>query len=101
MTTVTTPASTRVAREHADDSTASPRASGRRGPQGSLTHARDTRIKRTLYVIAGVGSTLVFAVPLIIAILRAFQPNSAIVAAPTWSTFWNFGMQNFQAIFSP
>ncbi|AMM22576.1 ABC transporter permease [Frondihabitans sp. PAMC 28766] len=52
-------------------------------------------------MIAGVGSALIFGVPLLIAILRAFQPNATIVASPTWSTFWNFGVANFQAIFSP
>jgi multiple sugar transport system permease protein len=72
-----------------------------RNHQGSVNHPRDTRIKRTLYVIAGLGSALIFGLPLIIATLRAFQPNATIVAAPTWSTFWNFGLQNFEAIFSP
>ncbi|RKR76629.1 carbohydrate ABC transporter permease [Frondihabitans australicus] len=69
--------------------------------QGSVNHPRDTRVKRTLYVIAGVGSALIFGVPLFIAILRAFQPNATIVASPTWSSFWHFGWQNFEAIFSP
>ncbi|BDZ52112.1 ABC transporter permease [Frondihabitans sucicola] len=69
--------------------------------QGSVNHPRDTRVKRTLFVIAGVGSALIFAVPLLIAILRAFQPNDVIVAAPTWASFWNFGFANFKAIFSP
>lgn len=69
--------------------------------QGTPNHARDTRLKRTLYAIAGIGSALIFGVPLAIAILRAFQPNAVIVAAPTWSTFWSFGFANFQAIFSP
>lgn len=69
--------------------------------QGSVDHPRDTRVKRTLYVIAGVGSALIFSVPLLIAILRAFQPNDVIVAAPTWSSFFAFGLENFKAIFSP
>ena len=69
--------------------------------QGSSNHPRDTRLKRILFGIAGIGSALVFAMPLLVAILRAFQPNAVIVAAPTWSTFLSFGVQNFEAIFSP
>ena len=69
--------------------------------QGTVDHPRDTRVKRTLYAIAGIGSALIFGVPLLIAIMRAFQPNAVITAAPTWATFWNFGFENFQAIFSP
>lgn len=69
--------------------------------QGSVAHPRDTRVKRTLYVIAGVGAALIFGLPLLWAVLRAFQPNDVIVAAPTWSTFFSFGWQNFQAIFAP
>lgn len=94
MTTATTPAAAALA-----DSRASTRSL--KHHQGSVNHPRDTRVKRTLYVIAGVGSALIFGVPLLIAILRAFQPNATIVAAPTWSTFWHFGVTNFEAIFSP
>lgn len=72
-----------------------------RAHQGSTAHPRDTRVKRTLYVIAGVGAALIFGLPLLWAVLRAFQPNDVIVAAPTWSTFFSFGWQNFQAIFAP
>ena len=81
--------------------TGSDRRRSERHQQGSVNHPRDTRLKRTLYAIAGIGSVLIFGLPLLIAVLRAFQPNAVIVAAPTWSTFWNLGVQNFEAIFSP
>lgn len=81
--------------------TGSDRLRSERHQQGSVNHPRDTRLKRTLYAIAGIGSALIFGLPLMIAVLRAFQPNAVIVAAPTWSTFWNLGVQNFEAIFSP
>jgi multiple sugar transport system permease protein len=74
---------------------------GRKHHQGSVEHPRDTRLKRTLFAIAGIGSALIFGVPLLVAILRAFQPNAVIVAAPTWTTFWSFGVQNFESIFTP
>ncbi|WIB67340.1 carbohydrate ABC transporter permease [Curtobacterium sp. MCBD17_035] len=77
---------------------------GRRGGrhhQGSVAHPRDTRVKRTLYVIAGVGSALVFGVPLLWAILRAFQPETVITAPPTWSTFFHLEMANFRTILGP
>ena len=74
---------------------------GRKHHQGSVEHPRDTRLKRTLFTIAGIGSALIFGVPLLVAILRAFQPNAVIVAAPTWTTFWSFGVQNFESIFNP
>jgi multiple sugar transport system permease protein len=81
--------------------TGSDRRRSERHQQGSVNHPRDTRLKRTLYAIAGIGSALIFGLPLMIAVLRAFQLNAVIVAAPTWSTFWNLGVQNFEAIFSP
>jgi multiple sugar transport system permease protein len=81
--------------------TGSDRRRSERHQQGSVNHPRDTRLKRTLYAIAGIGSALIFGLPLMIAVLRAFQLNAVIVAAPTWSTFWNLGVQNFDAIFSP
>ncbi|WP_144715888.1 carbohydrate ABC transporter permease [Curtobacterium pusillum] len=72
----------------------------RRHHQGSVQHPRDTAVKRTLYVVAGVGSALVFGVPLIWSILRAFQPEAVITQAPDAATFFQLGWQNFAAVFS-
>ena len=69
--------------------------------QGSDRHARDSAVKRTLYVIGGVGSALVFAVPLLFSIIRAFQAEAVITAAPRASTFFQLTWANFAAIFSP
>ncbi|MET4782494.1 carbohydrate ABC transporter permease [Glaciihabitans sp. UYNi722] len=96
-----TTATTRTAVLVSDRAGDAPRASRGKRSQGSVGHPRDTRVKRTLFVIAGVGSALIFGLPLLWAILRAFQPNEVIIAAPTWSSFWHFGFQNFAAIFSP
>ncbi|MFJ7289139.1 carbohydrate ABC transporter permease [Curtobacterium sp. NPDC098951] len=73
----------------------------RRRHQGSVRHPRDTAVKRTLYVIAGVGGTLVFGVPLIWSILRAFQSEAVITQAADPATFFQLGWQNFAAVFSP
>ncbi|MFJ3319477.1 carbohydrate ABC transporter permease [Curtobacterium sp. NPDC086286] len=73
----------------------------RRRHQGSVRHPRDTAVKRTLYVIAGVGATLVFGVPLIWSILRAFQSEAVITQAADPATFFQLGWQNFAAVFSP
>ncbi len=73
----------------------------RRRHQGSVQHPRDTAVKRTLYVVAGVGATLVFAVPLLWTVMRAFQPESVITQAPDPATFFQLTWQNFAAVFSP
>jgi multiple sugar transport system permease protein len=72
----------------------------RRHHQGSVQHPRDTAVKRTLYAIAGIGSALVFGVPLVWSILRAFQPEAVITQAPDPATFFQLGWQNFSAVFS-
>lgn len=72
----------------------------RRHHQGSVRHPRDTAVKRTLYVIAGVGSVLVFGVPLLWSILRAFQTETVITQAADPATFFQLGWQNFAAVFS-
>jgi multiple sugar transport system permease protein len=72
----------------------------RRHQQGSVRHPRDTAVKRTLYVIAGIGSALVFGVPLIWSILRAFQSEAVITQAPNAATFFQLGWQNFAAVFN-
>jgi multiple sugar transport system permease protein len=78
------------------------RATGpRRRHQGSVQHPRDTSVKRTLYIIAGIGSAIVFGAPLLFAVLRAFQAEAVITAAPNWATFFHLGWQNFRAIFGP
>lgn len=55
----------------------------------------DTRVKHVLYLIGGVGAFLVFAVPLAWAILRSFQPNEVIIAAPSLDTFFDLTLDNF------
>ncbi|WP_439688973.1 carbohydrate ABC transporter permease [Curtobacterium sp. SP.BCp] len=100
MSTTTTP-STIAAADLSTRAVTTGDGHRRRHHQGSVRHPRDTAVKRTLYVIAGVGSALVFGVPLIWAILRAFQPESVITQAPDPATFFHLTWQNFQAVFSP
>jgi multiple sugar transport system permease protein len=71
----------------------------RRHQQGSVQHPRDTTVKRTLYAIAGIGSALVFGVPLIWSILRAFQSEAVITSAADPATFFRLGWENFAAVF--
>jgi multiple sugar transport system permease protein len=76
-------------RRPAKEATAS--SSGGRGPE------RDTRVKRTLYIVGGTLASLVFLVPLVIAFVRAGQPGDVIVAAPD-ARFFDLSWVNFQAV---
>ncbi|MCP2262714.1 carbohydrate ABC transporter permease [Promicromonospora thailandica] len=58
---------------------------------------RDTRVKRTLYVVGGTLAALVFLVPLLVAFLRAGQPGDVIVAAPD-GRFLDLSWVNFRAV---
>ncbi|MBA8991049.1 multiple sugar transport system permease protein [Curtobacterium pusillum] len=100
MSTTTTPSTIAAADLSTRTVTTAGDGGRRRRHQGSVRHPRDTAVKRTLYVIAGVGSVLVFAVPLIWSILRAFQSEAVITQAPDAATFFQLGWQNFAAVFS-
>ncbi|GGM29292.1 carbohydrate ABC transporter permease [Promicromonospora citrea] len=58
---------------------------------------RDTRVKRTLYVVGGTLAALVFLVPLAVAFVRAGQPGDVIVAAPD-DRFLDLSWVNFRAV---
>lgn len=58
----------------------------------------EPRTKVLLYVLAGVLTVLVFAAPLLWALLRAFQTNDVITAAPSASTFFDLTAANFAAV---
>ncbi|MFD6443843.1 carbohydrate ABC transporter permease [Promicromonospora sp. NPDC060204] len=58
---------------------------------------RDTRVKRTLYLVGGTLAALVFLVPLVVAFVRAGQPGDVIVAAPD-GRFFDLSWVNFQAV---
>jgi multiple sugar transport system permease protein len=60
----------------------------------------EVRVKRTLYLLAGVLSLLVFVVPLLWALMRALQPNEVITAPPDASTFFDLTVDNFRALTS-
>jgi multiple sugar transport system permease protein len=68
-------------------------ASGRGGRSESGT-------KLTLYLVAGILAVVVFVVPLLWAVLRAFQPNSQITAPPSGSSFSSLSLGNFQGLTS-
>ncbi len=61
---------------------------------------RDTRVKRTLYVVGGTLAAVVFAAPLLFGLIRAGQPNDVVVSAPDSSTFFNLTWDNFTALAS-
>ncbi|WP_084502682.1 carbohydrate ABC transporter permease [Microbacterium indicum] len=56
---------------------------------------RETATKRLLYVVGGVLASLVFIVPLLLAVARAFQPHAVVTAPPEWATFFHFTWENF------
>lgn len=59
---------------------------------------RETRVKLWLYVIGGAGAALVFAVPLVFAMVRSLQPNEVIVEAPELATFFEWSLTNFHEL---
>ncbi|MCG7310284.1 carbohydrate ABC transporter permease [Brachybacterium sp. ACRRE] len=69
----------------------------------SATHAteREPRGKVTLYAAFGVTLALVFTLPLVWAVLRAFQPNDTIVTAASLSQTFDLTWKNFAQILSP
>lgn len=60
---------------------------------------RDTRVKRAMYATGGVLATLVFGIPLLLALIRAGQPGSVVVAAPG-STFFDLSLGNIRQVLS-
>lgn len=70
-----------------------PVPSGRGGRAESST-------KRTLYVVAAVLAVVVFVVPLLWSVLRAFQPASVITSPPGASSFTKLTFANFKGLTS-
>ena len=58
----------------------------------------ESSTKVALYVLAGVLGVVVFVVPLIWAVLRAFQPNSVITSAGDLSSLSKLSLGNFQGL---
>lgn len=59
---------------------------------------RDGHLKRWLYLAGGILALLVFAVPLLFALLRSLQPSDVISAAPDGATFFHFSLANFAGL---
>jgi len=66
----------------------------------ALTRAgrAESRTKIVLYLLAGVLAVVVFVVPLVWAVLRAFQPNSVITSATGLSSLSKLSLGNFQGL---
>jgi multiple sugar transport system permease protein len=60
----------------------------------------ESSTKLTLYVLAGVLGIVVFVVPLVWAVLRAFQPNSVITSAGGLSSLSHLSLGNFRGLAS-
>ncbi|MFP3713720.1 carbohydrate ABC transporter permease [Puerhibacterium sp. TATVAM-FAB25] len=86
-----------AARRAAGAASARPSARGRTGQDGASGPERDTRVRRTLYVVGGTLAALVFLVPLLLAFVRAGQPGDVVVAAPD-DRFLDLSAVNFRAI---
>jgi multiple sugar transport system permease protein len=61
----------------------------------TVTGRRESGTKIALYVAGLVLSVIVFAVPLLFALFRSFQPANVIQSAPRASTFFHLTWQNF------
>lgn len=61
---------------------------------------RETPVKRILYVTAGVIASLVFLVPLLLAVVRALQPHAVVTSAPDPATFFQWTTENFAQLAS-
>lgn len=69
-----------------------------RRPSRKSSENRDSRTKRIGYVVGGAGAFLVFAVPLVFALIRSLQPNAVVVSAPDSGTFFDLTLENFRAL---
>src|ERR687885_2584262 len=58
----------------------------------------ESNTKLTLYVLAGILGVVVFVVPLVWAVLRAFQPNSVITSATGLSSLSKLSVGNFKGL---
>jgi multiple sugar transport system permease protein len=67
----------------------------------SAESVREPRGKIVAYVLLGILVSLVFLVPLLWAVLRAFQPNDTIVTDASWSQMFHLTWGNFAEILSP
>lgn len=65
---------------------------------GTATGRSEHRTKIVLYVLAGVLAVVVFITPLLWALMRSFQPNAVITAAPDASTFFDWTWTNFSGL---
>jgi multiple sugar transport system permease protein len=78
---------------------AAPARPGRAAPSGRGGRAENST-KRTLYVVAAILAVVVFVVPLVWSVLRAFQPASVITAPPGASSFTKLTLANFRGLAS-
>jgi multiple sugar transport system permease protein len=61
---------------------------------------RDTRAKQLLYLIGGVLTLLIIALPLLFALLRSLQAPDVIASAPDSHTFFQLTFDNFGELFA-
>lgn len=61
----------------------------------TVSGRQESRGKVVLYTVGFVLSVIVFTVPLLFALFRAFQPATVIQTAPSMSTFFHLTVQNF------
>ena len=68
----------------------------------STTSARrGAGTRSALYAVLGTAAALVVTIPLLWAVLRAFQTNDTIVSAATWSQMLDLSGTNFAQILTP
>lgn len=67
----------------------------------SISDNREPRGKVFAYAVFGVTFALVFTLPLLWAVLRAFQPSDAIISTGSFSQMFDLTLANFAQILQP
>jgi multiple sugar transport system permease protein len=70
----------------------------RRAPTRRQEERSESRAPRLVYAVVGTVLAVIFVAPLVWAVLRSFQPESAITSTPKISSFTHLTIANYQQL---